>query len=293
MVLLRIFAAGLTLLVSPHYGFAETHFCAAGVEVELRTTSPTQGELQVVTIRPERPIIEIRGGWAGQKLHFWKQDGVYRTLLGADLSQKTITFPLAVSVVFEDGERIGCSLPIDIQEGDFIVQKLTVEPKFVELSEDDLARSRREAQRQRRVFRSVTPERLWQGEFQQPLEGVEGSGSFGKRRVFNEQPRSPHSGEDYSAPTGTPIHAVQRGRVALADNLFFSGNAVIVDHGLGLYSYYAHMSTMDVKEGDLVEKGAVLGKVGATGRVTGPHLHMTVRLGHARINPHDLMKLNR
>ena len=290
--MLRISAlASLMLLASLQEAYTETLPCTAGVEAELRTSSPIQGELQVLEIRSRKPFIDIQAAWAGQTLHPWKENGTYRALMGADLSLKPKTYYLALSVVFEDGERVGCSLPIHVRDGEFVVQKLTVEPKFVELSKEDLDRSRRESRRQGKIFRSVTSERLWQGMFQLPLKGFKGSGAFGKRRVFNDQPRSPHSGEDFSAPAGTPIYAVQRGRVALADNLFFSGNAVIVDHGLGLYSFYGHMKTMAVKEGDLVEKGAVLGQVGATGRVTGPHLHLTVRLGRARVNPRDLLEI--
>jgi murein DD-endopeptidase MepM/ murein hydrolase activator NlpD len=212
--------------------------------------------------------------------------------MGVDLSLEPKTHHLSISATLANGERVGCSFPIDVQKGQFAVEKLTVEPAFVELSKKDLERSRRESRRLRAIFNSVTPERLWQGEFRLPLNDVEGSGNFGKRRIFNEQPRSPHSGEDFSAAAGTPIHTVQAGRVALADNLFFSGNAVVVDHGLGLYSFYAHMMTMAVEEGEFVKEGAVLGRVGATGRVTGPHLHLTVRLNRARVNPRDLLAIN-
>jgi murein DD-endopeptidase MepM/ murein hydrolase activator NlpD len=293
MTLLRILAfAVLMLSVSLRGGVGETLQCTDGVEAMLRTSSPIQGELQVLEIRSKKPLIDIQAAWAGQTLQFWKEYGHYRALMGVDLSMEPKTYQLALSVVFEGGERVGCSLPVQVQEGQFVVQKLTVEPKFVELSNKDLERSRREARRQRSIFRSVTPERLWKGEFQLPNKGFKGSGNFGKRRVFNEQPRSPHTGEDFSAVSGTPIPAVQRGRVALADNLFFSGNAVIIDHGLGLYSFYGHMKTIAVKEGDVVEAGTILGEVGATGRVTGPHLHLTIRLGNARVNPRGLLKIH-
>jgi murein DD-endopeptidase MepM/ murein hydrolase activator NlpD len=136
-------------------------------------------------------------------------------------------------------------------------------------------------------------ERLWQRGFETPLPGYEASGSFGKRRIFNEKPRSPHSGEDISAPAGTPVRAPARGRVVLAKALFFLGNTVVLDHGFGLFSFYGHLSSIGVEPGTIVEGGEVLGKVGATGRVTGAHLHWGVRLGDARVNPMDLLTLGR
>ena len=163
----------------------------------------------------------------------------------------------------------------------------------VELSADDLARSQRESRELDRIFSSTTRERLWQGGFQSPVPGRKASGSFGKRRIFNNQPRSPHSGEDFSAPTGTPVLATARGRVALAKDLFFLGKTVILDHGFGLYSFYGHLSSLGVEPGTNVQSGTVIGKVGATGRVTGPHLHWGVRLGDARVNPMELLALAR
>jgi murein DD-endopeptidase MepM/ murein hydrolase activator NlpD len=108
---------------------------------------------------------------------------------------------------------------------------------------------------------------------------------FGARSSFNGQARSPHSGADFPSPTGAPIAAPNAGRVVLARDLYFSGNTVILDHGLGLFSLLAHLSVIAVHEGDRVATGQEIGKVGATGRVTGPHLHWGVRAGGARVDP--------
>ena len=105
----------------------------------------------------------------------------------------------------------------------------------------------------------------------------------------NGQARAPHSGADLTAATGTPIHAANRGRVVLAKNLFFSGNAVFLDHGFGVYSVYLHLSDIRVEKGTIVERGEVLGLAGATGRVTGPHLHWGVRILGARVDPFTLL----
>jgi murein DD-endopeptidase MepM/ murein hydrolase activator NlpD len=114
---------------------------------------------------------------------------------------------------------------------------------------------------------------------------VVASHNFGQRRILNGQPRSSHAGVDFASATGTLVRAAQCGRIALAENLFFSGGTVVIDHGLGLYTFYGHLSAILVKEGQRVQAGVPVGKVGATGRATGPHLHWSVRLNGARVNP--------
>lgn len=118
----------------------------------------------------------------------------------------------------------------------------------------------------------------------QPVEGIK-TGSYGRRRVFNGQPKRPHSGMDIAAASGTPILAPSAGRVIELGDFFFSGNLVYIDHGQGLISMFAHLSEIDVVIGDQVKKGQVVGKVGATGRVTGPHLHWSLGLNGTWIDP--------
>jgi len=112
---------------------------------------------------------------------------------------------------------------------------------------------------------------------------------FGTRSIFNGVRRSPHSGTDFLSPAGTPIQAPNGGRVVLARNLYFTGNTLVIDHGLGLLSLFAHLSAFSVQEGDVVSTGQIVGNVGATGRVTGPHLHWAVRANGSRVDALSLL----
>ncbi|MFQ5723121.1 MAG: M23 family metallopeptidase [Terriglobia bacterium] len=272
----------------------ESESCRRGLELRLSSQTPAQGSLVLVEVKSKSPLADLSGEGFGQTLRFWPAGNPghsYRALLGVDLERPAATFPLSINAELESGQRVACSLLATVREGDFALERLRVDSRYTELDPKDLERARREGRRLREIYASVAPERLWEGAFRPPLAGVEASGNFGRRRILNDEPRSPHSGEDYPAPAGTPVRAPQRARVALADNLFFSGNTVVLDHGLGLYTFYAHLESLAVKEGAVVETGDLLGRVGATGRVTGAHLHWGARLNRARINPRDLLVL--
>jgi len=119
----------------------------------------------------------------------------------------------------------------------------------------------------------------------------EANSGFGTRSIFNGEPRSAHSGADFLSGTGTPVKAPNAGRIVAARDLYFTGNTVIIDHGMGLFSMLAHLSRLDVREDEVVTAGQVVGAVGATGRVTGPHLHWALRAGGARVDPVSLLAL--
>jgi len=136
----------------------------------------------------------------------------------------------------------------------------------------------------------ITPRWLASGPFILPHDGRMAP-NFGERRVYNNVPRSTHSGVDIAAPAGDPVRASNTGRVVLARELYFSGNTVILDHGLGLFTLYCHFSRIHVRRGDLVQKGDVIGFVGSTGRSTGPHLHWGARILRSRVDPLALLNL--
>ncbi|MFT4174236.1 MAG: peptidoglycan DD-metalloendopeptidase family protein [Herbaspirillum sp.] len=157
-------------------------------------------------------------------------------------------------------------------------------PRMVDPAPEDMARIDAEMATQTQAYRTFTagtPSNLL---FDKPVAGPLSS-PFGLRRFFNGQERAPHSGLDFAVPAGTPVKAPASGRVILTGNLYFNGNTVFIDHGQGLISMICHLSRIDVKEGDEVPRGAVIGAVGATGRATGPHMHWNVSLNDTRVDP--------
>lgn len=169
------------------------------------------------------------------------------------------------------------------------VQRITLQDDSqVNLSAADLERVRKENHRIAGLW-SLESARRFSLPLAPPLNPLPSGGRFGSRRFFNDQPRSPHSGADFVADSGTPVLAAAAGTVALAGDFFFSGKSVFLDHGDGLVSMYFHLSGIAVEQGDSVDRGEILGLVGATGRATGPHLHFGVRWHRARIDPRLLL----
>ncbi|MDP9339248.1 MAG: M23 family metallopeptidase [Acidobacteriota bacterium] len=277
---------------------AEVPQCSGGLQMRLSAPLASQGSVLVVEVRSAKSVGEITGTWMERSVYFWKSDlltlqrrgaVVERALVGVDLEKAPGTYKLTTAATLENGEHAVCSTSLTIRAGKFATERLTVEKQFVEPNEQQAARAVAEQQKLRLLFDHVSPQKLWKGDFQFPLKGVTKGTNFGKRRILNGQPRSPHTGADFPVLTGTPVYATQSGHVALAEELYFSGNTVIIDHGLGVYSLYGHLSAFEVAVGDDVKAGAVIGKVGSTGRATGPHLHWGVTVNKARINPVQLV----
>ena len=174
--------------------------------------------------------------------------------------------------------------PIKIVAGKYRTDVLKVDPGRVNPSKKNIKRAKKEACRVKHVYASGSIEGLWSGEFQLPMDSKITS-AFGNQRLFNGELKSYHNGVDFRAPVGTPVFASNSGVVRLAEDLFYSGKVVILDHGNSIFTIYAHLSKIEVKAGRQVEKGQKLGLTGATGRVSGPHLHWGVKINGTAVNP--------
>jgi len=201
-------------------------------------------------------------------------------VLGLGLSTEPGEYHVQVRQPGQDPRQVA----FQVVDKKYAVQELKVAPGQVNLSPEDEARVTQEREKVRVALQGFTPDAPATLRFAPPIPGRRSS-SFGLRRVFNGESRSPHSGMDIAAPTGTPIKAPLPGRVVDVGSYFFNGNNVVVDHGQGLMTMYCHLSKIRVEMGQELKAGDVLGDVGATGRVTGPHLHWGVTLNGASVDP--------
>ncbi len=246
-----------------------------------------QGGIAALTMASDTPLagLTLVDGDRRVALERDASGRVFRGIFGVDLDAATG----ALDIVLESGDG-GARLvvPVRVLRGGFHIQKLTVDPKYVEVPPEEQERVKADAARVSAAYRSADAARRWTS-FARPV-AAEGR-NFGARRVYNGATKSFHAGLDMAVPAGTPVAAAADGRVALAGDLYFSGGTVLLDHGGGLFTQYFHLSRVDVRDGEVVAKGAVVGLAGATGRVTGPHLHWGARWNGARVNPDALLAL--
>ncbi len=256
------------------------------VNVTARALEP--GEVVALTIHAPANVTITMSSPRGAIVPFRIDDTTWRALTGIDLDVPAGPYPLTITTDRPDEPPLTHTLTVGTKQ--FATRRLRVAPRYVEPPPAELDRVLEEARVLAAFFDTPSEQQLWDGPFEAPVPDAPNS-AFGSRSVFNGQPRSPHGGADFASPTGRRVRAPNHGRVLLAGDLYYTGGTVVVDHGLGLVSLFAHLSRIDVKAGANVAKDDVLGLVGATGRVTGPHLHWTVRMGGARVDPLSLIAL--
>lgn len=246
----------------------------------------------VFRVVPAEPLKSLRGSWFGRTVFFDvdPNNQTWYGVAGVDIDTKPGRYTLSLTGVSITGKRVEFDQVVSVGKAYYPIRKLTVPRKYTELDAETLARVKREQALKRDVFDRVTAERQWSGRFTAPLSGAI-TAVFGAQRTFNGVRQSIHQGVDYQASIGTPVAATNSGTVILAQELFFEGNCVVIDHGQGLLTLYMHLSAFNVKEGDRVTRGQIIGLSGATGRVTGPHLHLGVRWQGMYLNPATLLEL--
>ena len=252
---------------------------AAAVAAELPAARPVPGGIAILDVGPATapaPSVLLDT----HRVLVRADGGRWYAIVGLPLASSPGRGAISVAADGGAARQVG----FDIGPKEYVTQSLRVEPKHVDLSKQDLARYEREKLSLEHAFETWSAKAPATLLLAAPVPGTRSS-SFGSRRVFNGQSRNPHTGMDIAAAAGTEVVAPAAGTVVNTGDYFFNGNTVILDHGQGYLSLYCHLSRIDVKVGERLSAGQVLGLVGATGRATGPHLHFAVMLNRAWIDP--------
>jgi murein DD-endopeptidase MepM/ murein hydrolase activator NlpD len=283
---LAVFAA--MIVARPCWARAEV----SNVGVTLTPAVVVAGSPELILVHSPASAT-LDGEWLGRKLEFFRgRDGKsWYALAGVDVEAAPGSTALSITARTADGGSLDLSRAVEIHPARYRTETLAVAPKFVEPGPEELERIKAEIELKQKVFAASAEEPLWSGDFRAPVHAAP-TDSFGTRRVFNGQLDSIHKGMDFRAAMGTPVRAGNSGVVVLARPLYYEGNCVVIDHGLGLYTISMHLSRIDVHEGEHVSLGQRIGLSGATGRVTGPHLHWAVRWQGAYLDPAKLLRMN-
>jgi murein DD-endopeptidase MepM/ murein hydrolase activator NlpD len=269
--------------------------------IALEPTRLVNGSPVLFRVTAPKALRALSGAWLGHDIQF-SPDGSHRSwfaLAGVSQETKPGTYSLQlhgdVSTAPSAGSGSGRTLSFEknilIERQRYPRVLLKVPGKYTAPNPDDQREIAQDKEIKTEAFKTITPEREWKGSFAAPVDAAI-SDVFGVERVFNGSVQSTHQGLDFRVPTGTPVAAVNSGRVVLARALFFEGNCVVIDHGQGLLTLYLHLSKFSVNESDEVRKGQEIGLSGGTGRATGPHLHLAVRWQGVYLNPQTLLKLD-
>lgn len=263
----------------------------AGIEISIAPLRIEQGGVARAVVTCPPGVSALSYSWQNINAPLFSDaPGSYFGFVPIDMDHTPGTTRLSVAFRDAGGATIRREAAFEIMARDFPVQRISVDESKVSLSPENLARHNRERAEVQKMFTRYDPERLWSASFTQPVQGRI-STPFGVRRFINNQPRNPHSGVDIAAPTGTPIQAAASGRVCLTGDHFFAGKSVYIDHGTGIFSMYFHLDAIDVHDGQQVNAGDIIGRAGATGRATGPHLHWGMRMYGTNIDPLLLLRL--
>jgi murein DD-endopeptidase MepM/ murein hydrolase activator NlpD len=250
--------------------------------VEVQPLPVSQGTAIVITVHTTEPV-KLEGGLFGQEVRFAEEGGVYYGLVGVHVFAESGLYELDLRAVDARGQNTAVTTGVLVETGRFGYERIDVSASRTNLLDPAVVvRDRERFDAVRYIF---TPERLWTVPFQHPCEGAPISAYFGSHRSYNGGPyTSYHSGVDFRAPVGTPVHAAAAGTVVLAEPMALWGNAIVIDHGWGVLTGYGHLSTIEVQVGQQVLRGEMIGKVGNTGLSTGAHLHWETWVGGNSVN---------
>jgi len=259
---------------------------AQGGDYILDPPEPRAGSVARFTISLTGGALTGSGTFDGRKVPGFQTGGLLNIYFGVDVDVKPGTHELSYEMPGRK-EMVQGSAQIPVKAREVAGEPPADEPQLSEPDQANRERADREAKELEVIWQNASPQRLWVKAFVAPAAGPRGK-AFGLRGAFIDEADRIHSGVDIDAPAGAEVYASNTGKVVLAKELLLTGNTVILDHGLGLYTLYAHLSRIDVAVGDQAERAQVLGAVGATGRATGPHLHWGANIAGARVDPATL-----
>jgi len=231
-------------------------------------------------------ISNVKLSFDKQHIDFYKnpfKENSFYALLPISYYQLYKPYKIILSYM-ENSKKNFSNIKLTVIDGDYKSEVLKVEPSKIKLSKENQKRAKKEADIAMKIYNTKSDKILWKDDFIYPLNSHITS-AFGTKRVYNDEIKSYHGGTDFRAALNTPIQASNSGIIKIASNRFYAGNSIVIDHGQGVYSCYFHLNTLNFKEGDFVNKGDIIGLSGATGRVTGPHLHFTFRIHSLQVDP--------
>lgn len=297
---MRLLAVFLLLLLPSPFGWRQGQTAAVetaatqsnAMAVSWQPAKLVNGSPCLFRVKPEKPLRSLKGEWQNHSVFFDfdAATGSWYGFAGVELETVAGQHQLALEFTYDNGTRSSSHYAVAIGRGIYRSIALSVPKKFLEPDAETLARIQLEQELKREVFRHVGKDRLWSGSFSAPVGNVT-TEHFGTRRTFNGKLQSVHQGLDFRATSGTPVLTMNSGEVILAREMFYEGGFVVIDHGQGLLTMYMHLSQIKVKEGDRLAKGQAIGLSGASGRATGPHLHVGVRWQSVYVDPASLLNL--
>lgn len=252
-----------------------------------------QGSPIFLTVELEHPAVRVAGSFVNKTLTFFADPADKKTwhaLAGIDLETSPGDYGLNVTATLVGGRLAHATQQVTIVAGDFKTGDIQVPENYVNPSETEQKQIAEDEVLKKRAYAHSALHPLWSGDFVKPVTAAV-TPTFGESRILNEEKTSLHTGTDFPVPEGTPVLLSNSGTVVLVRDLFYEGNTVIVDHGMGLFTVYLHMSRIDVHEGDTLDRRSKLGLSGASGRVTGPHVHMGVRCNGVWVDPVQILSL--
>lgn len=284
-------AASLVLALSPQMSVTgSTDTAPAILKIAGPKTAVSPGDVVPLAVSASRALVALEGDALNRRVQFWSSDAKeWHGFVPIALDAVPGTYGVVVRAGGDDALTAPGWLSLTVQPRSVETRELRLAKQFTDPPAAEMARIADEANLLASIFAASRPERFWRGQFVRPVPGASTS-SFGRLTLLNGQARGRHQGTDFRATEGTPVRAPNAGEVVFASDLYYSGTTVILDHGFGLYSLFAHLSRVAVAVGDRVAAGNLLGQSGATGRVAGPHLHWAVRLGDVSVDPLSLIE---